>query len=1128
MSANPTLYATSLPSTTPTQTFHTTSLRLTLSRSLTQDLSTYFAERLTLEENYIKSLHKLSSRLHGQTKDTVFKELAGLGIDMRMADQQMGGAWAGVRRTLEGEIAQVAKVHESWKKKVGDEVERSLRDSLGTGEWSRWNATDRELAGTVKEVESVQEKVSKAQSKSTRSSKPSSKLLTLQSSQSTLLSSLTSQLPQFLTLSQSLDLHHSAFLKEALIRCGTATSDLGRERMEMGERLLVQVLGVDESAECEEWALREGQRLGGRAVASSPHLGRSNGSGLASVGESGEPETDSIANGGGGGAGASRRERQDTAASSSQAGGGQHSDAASTRSASIAPSAAASTVNVDRSRTVSRPPPPVAAPLPIPSVDDTRSVKEKSGLGSKLSSFLSSSSSSNNNNGGSSKSRDRSSSIPNSAKYANFASTASDVPPPVPSSSHNPSSSAAPGTRMERRDTGASSLTYGDAGNDLFSNGTGNRNGSAGMGLGGLAAPLQPEPTNKRKSLMPSGAGSLFRRQSKMPSFSSSSEGHGIPASPSLTAGGGGGGGGGGGAVFASQLSAEPVGGGGGAGAVDADGFSIPPEGYDRPIEATAGGNLMDEEDEPISSSTVIPKLSISPLPTLPSFAAPSSPPLLSQESEQSRLAALEAVKNSLGAPPSVAGAGGGGGLNRRGTARGRRSESGGALRNTLYSPSPSSTLLEAPKEERNGLERSDSMVSEDDVPLAVVQQQQQQQHRRAPPPPPATAPALASTPPPALAAVPASPPGSGFSPTTPAFTAVTPSGPAPGKPQSVLSVSSSLLSPSSSSVLGNSQSLNAGQPQRVDPFAAETTPGLRIEVRETVNVLMKAGEVGRVMIVGEVNASYRPRRSGDGDRSSTQPEGEKEEKGGLKIRLKGLERADKIAPNSTYIASTSTSTSTSNSTTLGEYTLLPALSALSGQTVPILKYSLPLPSSTSTSSSILPLTLKPVWRTSPSLARAILSYSLNSSSPLLTSNEGPFGEVELGQLEEVQVQVSVSGGEVVGFQCKPDHKATLSKEGNGVVFDLGTLAPASASASASGSGSGAEGKLLASLTTSGEGVVTPQAVNVGWRVRGRTIGEVEVEVVGRGLGRGEGEGEEEEEVREVRRETVGGKYLCA
>ncbi|BGP19827.1 hypothetical protein JCM10213_003136 [Rhodosporidiobolus nylandii] len=1039
MAQNPTLYASSFSqSRSPSSTFTAASQRLSLSRALTSDLASYYAARCEVEEQYVRSLQKLSSRLHGQGKDAVFRELGALGIAGPEADRLIGKAFADVRRRVEGEVAETARVHEVWRKKVGEEVERPLRESVGRGEWARWNATERELGGLAREFEQAGEKVQKAQQKSTRSSKPSSKLLTAQSSVSQLGSQLSSALPSFLTLTQSLDLHHSAFLKEALVRAGTATSDLGRERMEAGERLLVQVLAVDESAEAEEWALREGMRLGGGGGGGAAFgIGRTNGSALPSVGEFGE-ETDSI--NGNGAPTRAPRDRQETASSARQT----DFDAASTRSGSVAavppPSAGA---GVERSRTMSRPPP--ACPLPLPSADDARSIKEsKTGLGGKLSSLL----------GGSSKNRDRSSSIPNSAKYASF-STAPEAPPvPTPTPGASSAAPAAPtAPTMERRDTGAS------GGSDLL-----------GGSSAGLAAPLQPDQSGggKRKSLMPGG--SLFRRPSKgnalndfdAPAVSAPASGAG-PASPQ----------------FAQEMSAEPSsasvsapysavaenGNGAGAGRVDAEGFSVPPEGYDRPIDAGAGGQqgrglMDDDEDEPLGNGngeSSLPKLSIAPLPSL--SLPPSSPVAASQESEAARLAALEAMKNSLGAPPA-------GGLSRRVTARGRRSDTGSSARNTVYAQSlgaPSLSEEAEQQQEKPEPVRQQSGVSDDDVPLAVVQQQQQQQqsqHRRAPPPPP-SAPAAAApiSPSPSL-----SPSMSGFS--IPAL-----SGPPAGRAASVMSASSS-LSPST-----------AAAAARADPFAGETTPGLRVEVRETVNVLMKQGEAQRVMIAGEVNLSYRPAANATAE--------------GIKVRITGLEQAEKVAPNAAYLSSGGAQ---------GEYTLLPALATLGGRTTPVLKYSLTSPSL----SASLPLTLKPVWRTSPGQARAIVSYTLNSSSPLLTALAGPFGEEEPGRLEDVRVDLVLAPGvEAKAVQAKPA-SASLLPGGRGARFELGTLPP----------GAGEE-KLLASLQTDAEkSAAQPQAVSVSWVSRGRTVGAVGVEV--------EGEVAGEENVTETRRETGAGKYLAA
>ncbi|GAA5867632.1 hypothetical protein JCM8547_001322 [Rhodosporidiobolus lusitaniae] len=1033
MSANPSLYADSFSqSRNPAQTFHSASLRLSLSRALTTDLAQYFHERALLEDSYIKALHKLSSRLHGNAKDTVFRELDSLGIDSREADKQLGGGLSGVRRTLENEVEEVAKVHETWKRKVEKEVEEPLRASLGKGEWRAWNAGEQQLGGNVKEYEGLVEKVQKAQSKSTRSGKSaSSKLLTSQSHLSSLGSSLTSSLPAFLSQTQSLDLQHTAFLKEALVRCGTATSDLGRERMEAGERLLVQALGVDESAEAEEWALREGMKLSGGAAPVSSGLNgaggadglRRNGA-MASVGEFGESE--SVSSGVGGGRNA--RERQET-----------QSDAASTRSGSvIAPP--------ERSRTISRP--PAAAPIPVPtsvSNDDARSTSDaapKSRLGGKLSSIL----------GGSKSSRDRSSSIPNSAKYANFAAPPEAPPVPVPTSMGSPS--LAP-PAIQRQDSGDS--------NDLL--------GGSSSNFG--VAPLQPTTADKRKSLMPGG--SLFRRKSTMNSLDNQYQGE--QQSPQEQA-----------ARFASQISEEPASSssaGGGTGSprvnVDAEGFSVPPEG---------------------PSSSAVPRLSI--LPDSSSLLSSSlSPSVVSQESESARLAALESVKNSLGAPPASSN------LNRRSTARGRRSEAGG-VRNTVYSGSSS---LDVQKEEAP--RRTASMASDDDVPLAVVQQQ----HRRAPPPPPssssssaaaASAAAIGSSPP--LPAPPAaSPPitpatasSSTFvpspSPFTPTFSPTTAEG---GRTMSILSTTSSHangagLASGAASFVSASGSLSAGRP---DPFAGETSPGLRAEVRETVNVLMKGGEVTRVMVSGEVSVSYR---GGEG----------REERGEVRLKLTGLEGAEKAVPNSAFL----TATPGGGGGDKGEYVLKTRElreQRGEGTTTTVLKYQL---ASTAAPAGIVPLTVKPTWRCEPGLARAIVSYSLNPDSPLLLSAGGsssPFGDDEAGggELEDLKIDLSLvpsSPSSIASFQSKPP-TTSLTSGGKTLSFTLPSLS------SASGAG---EQKLLASLTTTpAEQAAQPGPVSVRWRVRGRTVGRVGVEVVEDG---------EEGGVREVRREVVGGKYSAA
>lgn len=290
----------------PAAAFHAVDLRLSLERALAVDLASLLAERAELERAYAQSLKRLQQRLRASgQKDSVYREtealLGGLSpADLRTADQQLGQGWSGLRLSLENDLGETARVHQNWADKLTRDVGEPLRASISKGEWARWSATEAQLAAQTREYEQALDKVQKTEAKGTKGSKSSSqqqKLLQSQSSLSTVGSQLAAALPAFLDQSQQLDLAHGAFLKEALVRCGTLVADLGRERMETGERLTVQVLGVDENAEAEEWALRESIKLGGAGGAEGDGRAGSTAAppggagGMPSIGEFGEGAT---------------------------------------------------------------------------------------------------------------------------------------------------------------------------------------------------------------------------------------------------------------------------------------------------------------------------------------------------------------------------------------------------------------------------------------------------------------------------------------------------------------------------------------------------------------------------------------------------------------------------------------------------------------------------------------------------------------------------------------------------------------------------------------------------------------------------------------------------------------------
>lgn len=273
----------------------------------------------------------------------------------------------------------------------------------------------------------------------------------------------------------------------------------------------------------------------------------------------------------------------------------------------------------------------------------------------------------------------------------------------------------------------------------------------------------------------------------------------------------------------------------------------------------------------------------------------------------------------------------------------------------------------------------------------------------------------------------------------------------------------------------------------RPDPFAGETSPGLRASIVETVNVLLKGGEVTRLLVTGEIGVSYRS-RSG----SVTEP-GPSD----LKVRLTGLDSLEKKAPNPALLLP-------GVGVDRDEFIISPTITAHAGATTTVFKYQLSLPATTTPA----PVLVKPVWRCDPAQSRAIVTYSVNGASPLFAPASSPFGEEDepaAASIDDLKLDLTLTSGTITSFQSKPA-TATLSPSGKSLTFAaLPTLSLASG-----------EQKILASLVTDGQ--AAPGPVNVSWIVHGRTLGNVGIEVVDGG----------EVELAEVRRETVSGRYVAA
>lgn len=456
---------------------------------------------------------------------------------------------------------------------------------------------------------------------------------------------------------------------------------------------------------------------------------------------------------------------------------------------------------------------------------------------------------------------------------------------------------------------------------------------------------------------------------------------------------------------------------------VDEEGFSVPPAGYDKqPWEQAQHASASANLMDDDDDEAADGLGSIGQGSRLPSVALA---PAAITETNEDRAAALAKVQSALLSSPPSSGAGSPlGGLAAPPSNLSRRTTRGRRdVRMTMYQPGSST----------------------DDMPLANLQQRARQQSGDSSSP---------------VISPPLSPIPTGAS----AFGE-------PGRANSILSTTS------------GSTAVRALGGVR-DPFEGVSTPGLRANIVETVNVLSKGGEVSRVMIQGEISLSHKPISA------SSDP---------IRIRITNFEQFEKAAPNSAYIQPLADSP--------GEYNLLPTL-ASHGSTATVLKYQVFV--TPGQEAFFTPLHVKAAWKTEPTLTRVMITYEPNPMAVFAgkssSAEASPFGEDDDApvQLEDVAFLVPV-GVPVASFQAKPS--ATWSAEKRRLGFSVEPVAL--------GGGAG-EAKLLASLVT--EGQAGAGAVGVRWRVAGRTVSAVGVEVVGSGG----------ERVEEVRRATVTGKYLVA
>ncbi|KAK8845530.1 hypothetical protein IAR55_006245 [Kwoniella newhampshirensis] len=285
----------------------------------------------------------------------------------------------------------------------------------------------------------------------------------------------------------------------------------------------------------------------------------------------------------------------------------------------------------------------------------------------------------------------------------------------------------------------------------------------------------------------------------------------------------------------------------------------------------------------------------------------------------------------------------------------------------------------------------------------------------------------------------------------------------------------------STSSVASNNPFDSPGLTQGISlpVTVASSEPGLRADLSESINVILRGKEVQRIQITGEIHLSLRPTIG----IPATGP---------IHIRLNAFESLEKIAPNPAYLAQVPDRP--------GEYFLnsevlagATAKSSASGKGTLLFKYVVHVPPGKETSAA--PLILDPAFLCKDGETRMILHYRMNETSPIES-------------LSNVTLVAAFGPGpSISNVQAKPAG-GVWSPSTRRMQWKLDSL-PSK------------EGKIIAKFITEPGEALTPQGVQTSWSAEGRLTSGLGLEVVS-----GELEGNQWA-FEEIQKSVTAGKYLA-
>ncbi|CAG8438632.1 8714_t:CDS:10 [Ambispora leptoticha] len=196
----------------PKEAFDAIQLRLRKAKQLNDELALYFSERAAIEDAYVKSLQRLSSKRH------------------LIADRSILGAFSNVWDPLFHEIAEISNIHSLFVDRISEEVETPIRGITTSEDWSQLKNVSKDHEERLLKVNKLKSKNEKLSGKKHEASEM--KLKEVQKALDNLQNEWLQEAPHILEKYQSVDETRLTNLKESIARFETIQVETCQKRIE--------------------------------------------------------------------------------------------------------------------------------------------------------------------------------------------------------------------------------------------------------------------------------------------------------------------------------------------------------------------------------------------------------------------------------------------------------------------------------------------------------------------------------------------------------------------------------------------------------------------------------------------------------------------------------------------------------------------------------------------------------------------------------------------------------------------------------------------------------------------------------------------------------------------------------